>query len=91
MVMQRLMCASRLNEAPYAGDINENEQKRRNSRLLVVLERIHLDLRVNFASPNQPLFCWGGEGEATVESSLSCKALKSYKLYTPPITSTHTH
>ena len=55
MAMQRLTYDFRLHEDPHMGDIHENEPKRgfptaRCARLF------HLDLRVDLASPNEPLF-----------------------------------
>ncbi|CAM9871434.1 unnamed protein product, partial [Sphacelaria rigidula] len=49
------------------GDIGGNEPKRRNNQLLIVLGIFHFDLRVDFASPNQPLFSGGGGGGAIIE------------------------
>lgn len=37
-------------------DISESESRRENSQLQVVLDFSHFDLRLNFASPNQPRF-----------------------------------
>ena len=59
MAVQRLMFGFRVHEAPHMGDMVKNEPKRLYSKLLVGLGFFHFDFRVDFASPNQPLF-WGG-------------------------------
>ncbi|CAN0041878.1 unnamed protein product, partial [Sphacelaria rigidula] len=77
MDIQRLMFGFRLDEAPYMGDIGDNESKRRNSQLLVVLGFLQFDLREDFASPNQALF----QGGATVENVFVCGNVYVYFFY----------
>lgn len=63
-VIQRLIIGFRLHEAPHTdGIIGENEPKRFNPQLLGVLGVSHFDLRVDFASLNQPLFRGGYRGK----------------------------
>ena len=49
-----------LHGAPHMGDVGQNDPKRTSCQLLGVLGFSHLDLHVDFASSNKPLFRSGG-------------------------------